>query len=103
MTKMVGKLGIQCCLDGEFGQHARKCIEIGFGFKAFNQSAASALSFFSSIMCLSPLSGGTYQKQAITQSRLQSHQTLPWQLIVTLNKEALHTQLNLKRNTHQTS
>ncbi|WP_241680081.1 AbrB family transcriptional regulator, partial [Serratia oryzae] len=34
-------------------------------------SAASALSFFSSIICLFPLSGRTYQKQAITQFKLQ--------------------------------
>lgn len=52
MTEMVSQFCIERRFDGKLCQ---QLVEVGFGFKAFGQSAARALSFFSSIVCLSPL------------------------------------------------
>jgi hypothetical protein len=55
MTEMVSEFGIEGCFDGKLCQHTGKLVEVSFRFKAFGQFSRKGLSFFSSILCLSPL------------------------------------------------
>lgn len=45
VPEMFSQICIKRCFNGKLGQHAGKCIEIDFGFKAFSQFSREGFKF----------------------------------------------------------